>query len=170
MPAKAAPPPVSPPLLHLVKQVQYKAYLRLEDVFQPLGVTAVQFRIMTTLFSRAGISSAELARLYDVKPQTMIKQVATLERKGLIVRRNSDTNRKLLELRLTPEGERVLGELRHQSLAVEAEVLAPLDAAQQARLGELLGVLLEAMGDDGRVAADDAEFSRELARSGVQRG
>jgi hypothetical protein len=39
-------------ILHLVKQVQYKAYVRLESVFQPLGITAVQFRILTTLSSK----------------------------------------------------------------------------------------------------------------------
>ena len=59
-------------ILSLVKQVQYKAFVRLESVFQPLGVTAVQFRILTTLSSHPGLTSADLARLYDVKPQTMV--------------------------------------------------------------------------------------------------
>src|SRR5512140_39910 len=91
-------------ILHLVKQVQYKAYVRLESVLNPLGVTAVQFRILTTLSTRPNMSSAELARLYDVKPQTMIKQIALLESKGLIDRRVSDANKRLLELSLTEAG------------------------------------------------------------------
>ncbi|WP_156840552.1 MarR family winged helix-turn-helix transcriptional regulator [Novosphingobium aquimarinum] len=168
MSAKAASSASSPSLLHLVKQVQYKAYLRLEDVFQPLGITAVQFRILTTLSTSPGMSSAELARLYDVKPQTMIKQVATLERKSLIERRNSETNRKLLELRLTDEGKRVLAECRGQSRAVEASVLSSLDETEQATLRDLLSRLLSDMAEDDFGEAE-GEFSREFARSGVQR-
>ena len=154
-------------ILHLVKQVQYKAYLRLEEVFRPLGITAVQFRILTTLSALPATSSAELARLYDVKPQTMIKQVAMLETKKLIERATAEDNRRRLELRLTPAGEKVLRECRESSLAVERQILDPLGADEQRLLSGLLARLLLAM--DG--APDDGaeEFSPEGSRPGVQR-
>ncbi|MDT8760206.1 MarR family transcriptional regulator [Sphingomonas psychrotolerans] len=151
-----------------MKQVQYKAYVRLESVLGPLGVTAVQFRILTTLSTRPSLSSAELARLYDVKPQTMIKQIALLEAKALIARRTSDTNKRLLEVSLTPAGERVLAQLQTDSRALEAELLAPLDEAEQSQLRALLSRLLDSL---SAVAATegDAEFTEEYRRAGVQR-
>lgn len=156
-------------ILHLVKQVQYKAFLRLEDVFRPLGITAVQFRILTTLSALPATSSAELARLYDVKPQTMVKQVAMLEAKKLIERAASEDNRRRLELRLTPAGETVLRECRENSMAVERRVLDPLSGQEQRQLSDLLGRLLLAL--DGAPDEDSGaeEFSPEGSRPGVQR-
>jgi DNA-binding MarR family transcriptional regulator len=155
-------------ILNLVKQVQYKAYVRLESVFQPLGVTAVQFRILMTLSSRPGLSSAELARLYDVKPQTMIKQIALLEAKRLIGRRTSPANKRLLELTLTEEGMACLRQCEAGALAMERTLLEPLDATEQAHLRDMLSRLLASMREPIRPEHDDPDIE-EFSRVGVQR-
>jgi DNA-binding MarR family transcriptional regulator len=159
-------------VLHLVKQVQYKAYVRLEAVLTPLGVTAVQFRILTTLSTRPNMSSAELARLYDVKPQTMIKQIALLEGKGLIGRRVSDANKRLLEVSLTPAGSDTLKQLQKDSRTLERELLSSLGADEQAELRTYLVRLLESL--SAVPAAEDKlgqaeEFAPEYRRAGLQR-
>ena len=159
-------------ILHLVKQVQYKAYVRLESVLNPLGVTAVQFRILTTLSTRPNMSSAELARLYDVKPQTMIKQIALLESKGLIDRRTSDANKRLLELRMTAAGAAALKQLQKDSRALERELLKALDDEEQTALRGYLQRLLDSLSAFPAPEAEDdkvEEFTREYRRPGVQR-
>jgi DNA-binding MarR family transcriptional regulator len=158
-------------ILHLVKQVQYKAYVRLESVLNPFDVTAVQFRILTTLSTRPDLSSAELARLYDVKPQTMIKQIALLEAKGLIERRVSDANKRLLEVRLTERGATTLKQVQKDSRALERQLLSPLDDAEQAILRDQLSRLLASLSqnDDGREEAEVEELTPEYRRAGVQR-
>lgn len=162
----------APSILHLVKQVQYKAYVQLESVFQPLGVTAVQFRILTTLSTRPGMSSAELARLYDVKPQTMIKQIALLESKGLIGRRTSRTNKRLLELTLTEAGKTCLKHCQKDSRALERELLSPLAAEEQDQLRDYLTRLHDSLSASSHEEDEDhqvEEFSQEYRRAGVQR-
>ena len=156
-------------ILNLVKQVQYKAYVRLESVFQPLGVTAVQFRILMTLGSRPSISSAELARLYDVKPQTMIKQIALLEAKGLIGRQTSATNKRLLELTLTAEGQACLNLCETGAEAMERTLLDPLSQAEQDQLREMLLKLQASMSGPAAPEGDDPDIE-EFSRVGVQRG
>lgn len=160
-----------PSILHLVKQVQYRAYVRLEAVFQPLGITAAQFRILTTLSARPGLTSADLARVYDVKPQTMIKQVALLEAKGLIDRTVSASNKRLLELRLSTVGEASLKLCHTQARALEDELLAPLDPAEQDQLRDQLLRLRDALRADVPCAGDPdgAEFTSEYRSVGVQR-
>ncbi|MBO9711777.1 MarR family transcriptional regulator [Sphingomonas sp.] len=162
----------APSILHLVKQVQYKAYVRLESVLQPLGVTAVQFRILTTLSTRPNVSSAELARLYDVKPQTMIKQIALLEAKGLIDRQVSRENKRLLELSLTKAGRTALEQLQTDTQALEAELLQPLGEREQEALRGYLARLLESLSAvvvDAEEHDDAEEFTQEYRRPGVQR-
>jgi DNA-binding MarR family transcriptional regulator len=160
-------------ILSLVKQVQYKAFVRLESVFQPLGITAVQFRILTTLSMRPGLSSAELARLYDVKPQTMIKQIALLEGKGLIGRQTSPANKRLLELTLTAEGATVLKQCHKGSQAMERTLLDPLTQGEQDQMRAMLLTLLQSMSAptivDEPAQSDLEELSQEYSRVGVQR-
>lgn len=158
-------------ILHLVKQVQYKAYVRLESVLNPFDVTAVQFRILTTLSTKPDMSSAELARLYGVKPQTMIKQIALLETKGLIERRVSDANKRLLEVRLTETGAATLKQLQKDSRALERQLLAPLHADEQAALRGFLVRLLDSLsaGDEQTSPDDIEELTPEYRRAGVQR-
>lgn len=159
-------------ILHLVKQVQYKAYVRLEAVLNPFDVTAVQFRILTTLSTRPDMSSAELARLYDVKPQTMIKQIALLETKGLIERRMSAANKRLLEVRLTDTGTATLKQLQKDTRALERQLLSALDSEEQAVLRGYLVRLLESLSiaEEEAIEADDIEeLTPEYRRAGVQR-
>ena len=158
-------------ILHLVKQVQYKAYVRLESVLSPFDVTAVQFRILTTLSTRPDLSSAELARLYDVKPQTMIKQIALLETKGLIERRVSDSNKRLLEVRLTERGAATLKQVQKDSRALELQLLSPLDEREQAVLRDQLSRLLSSLGPSDAPSSDQdiEELKPEYRRVGVQR-
>lgn len=168
--AQAAPDRLPPSILYLVKQVQYRAYVRLESILGPQGVTAVQFRILTTLSSRPNMSSAELARLYDVKPQTMIKQIALLETKGLIGRRVSASNKRLLELTLTPAGSAALQSLQTDTRALEEDLLGALDADDQARMRDLLMRLLESLsGQSAPLEEDGEEFAEDHRRPGVQR-
>lgn len=159
-----------PSILHLVKQVQYKAYVRLESVLNPLGVTAVQFRILTTLSTRPDMSSAELSRLYDVKPQTMIKQIALLESKGLIDRRVSRANKRLLELNLTATGKDALKKLQKDTRALEAELLAPLNGDEREILrGYLTRLLASLSAPTENLALGLEESTPEYRRPGVQR-
>lgn len=159
-------------VLHLVKQVQYKAYVQLEAILQPFDVTAVQFRILTTLSTREDLTSAELARLYDVKPQTMIKQIALLEAKGLIERHESAANRRLLEVSLTTAGREALDRLQVDARALEARLLQPLTREEREVLAGYLVRLLDGLGADPGTpdAPGDAEdFTAESRRPGVQR-
>ncbi|ODP36289.1 MarR family winged helix-turn-helix transcriptional regulator [Sphingomonas turrisvirgatae] len=158
-------------ILHLVKQVQYKAYVRLETVLSPFDVTAVQFRILTTLSTRPDLSSAELARLYDVKPQTMIKQIALLEAKGLIERRVSDSNKRLLEVRLTERGATTLKQVQKDSRALERQLLSALDEGEQDVLRDHLHRLLVSLDqtDEASEGREIEELAPEYRRAGVQR-
>ena len=57
--------------LYLVKQVQYKTFLRLEAALQPLGVTTTQFRILTAL-SRGDKRRLELAMCLVQQPRLLL--------------------------------------------------------------------------------------------------
>ena len=162
-------------ILHLIKEVQYAAYVRLEQVLQPLGVTAVQFRILTTLAHQERLSSAELGRIYNVKPQTMIKQITLLENKKLIRRRVGAANKRVLEVELTPRGKEVLEACQTDGAKLEADLLKSFTEGEQVLYRELMMKLLARL-DTLEAAAppvergDQDQWDPEGTRPGVQRG
>jgi DNA-binding MarR family transcriptional regulator len=169
-PVRDNPETGNPSVLSLVKQVQYKAYLRLEAALQPLGITAVQFRILTTISSQPGLCSADLARIYDVKPQSMIRQIGLLEEKGLVVRKPDRANKRLLLLELTGKGEDCIAQCHAAALALEEDFLAPLDSAAREQLRTSLQTLFDAMAQSENGSGTAAsEFAEEHRRVGVQR-
>jgi DNA-binding MarR family transcriptional regulator len=159
-------------MLHLIKEVQYAAYVRLEHALRPFGVTAVQFRILSTLAHQERLSSAELGRIYNVRPQSIIKQIAPLEEKKLIRRRPATNNKRVLEVELTPRGREVLEACNSAGARLEADLLAPFSGGEQALYRELLLKVLGTLDalDGGAPPAGPMEDQWEGARPGVQRG
>jgi len=135
----------TPNILYVLKQVQYKGYLRLERALQPLGLTSVQYRILSTVAYRNRISSAQLARIYAVKPQTMFKQITLLETKALIRRSTGATNKRVLELDLTPAGEEALKACDAQVEALELELMSIFSPGEQAIYRELMMRMMKSM-------------------------
>lgn len=128
----------APRTLYLVKRVQYKTFLRLEAALQPLGVSPTQFRILTSLSHGEKRSSASLARIFAVKPQTMIKQIAILETNGLIERELAKGNKRVLEVTMTEAGRSTLRACDKVATAVEAEIFAAFDPEEVATYRRLM--------------------------------
>lgn len=140
--------------LYLVKQVQYKTFLRLEAALQPLGITTTQFRILTAL-SRGDNkrSSAELSRIFGVKPQTMIKQIVNLEGNGLIERNLAKGSKRVLEVSMTEAGRGALRACDKAATAVETAIFSSFAAGELDAYRALMEKVLAGLHD----IPDDAE-------------
>jgi len=113
-------------LLYLVKQVELAARARLDDMFRPIGLTALQYTALTVLERHEDMSSAQLARHSFVTAQSMADMIAALETRGLIERHRDDADRRRLAVRLTANGRALLDRYRDQVQALEASMLSGL--------------------------------------------
>ncbi len=148
-PSKSVPDGGSRPeprTLYLIRQVQYNTFLRLEAALQPLGVTPTQFRILTTLSGGGKRSSAELSRMFGVKPQSMIKQIANLEGNGLIERRLAKGNRRVLEVTMTEAGRVALRSCEQAAAALESAIFAAFEPGELKTYRALMQKLLASVG------------------------
>lgn len=147
-PAKRTQEPAARPVprtLYLIKRVQYKTFLRLEAALQPLGITTTQFRILTTLSHGGKYSSAGLSRMFAVKPQTMIKQIAILEGNKLIERNLAKGSKRVLEVTMTEAGRTALKACDKAATAVEAAIFAPFEPGELETYRALMQKLLASM-------------------------
>ncbi|WP_327729221.1 MarR family transcriptional regulator [Streptomyces sp. NBC_00487] len=97
-----------PLTIYLVKQLELAIRSFMDEALRPYGLTTFQYTALTVLRHRGGLSSAQLARRSFVRPQTMHEMVRALEERGLIERAHAPGNRRIMEARLTREGEELL--------------------------------------------------------------
>jgi DNA-binding MarR family transcriptional regulator len=134
-------------VLYLLKQVDMAVRARMDEMFRPAGLTALQYSAQTVLERHPDLTSAELARNSFVTAQTMADMVTTLESRGLVDRRRDPEDRRRLVLSLTTAGRRLLGRFRNRVSALEDEMLAGLSRTQSSQLRESLVACRTALAD-----------------------
>jgi DNA-binding MarR family transcriptional regulator len=128
---------------YLVKRVQLALRTTLDSSLASQGLTTAQYAVLYHLANSPGASSAELARLSFVTPQTMIRLVRGLERRHLLARRPSPRDPHTLEARLTNPGTKVLQNAQRQVDAIHARMLGGLSSSESKQLATWLSYLAE---------------------------
>ena len=124
------PGSASPLLLYLVKQVELAIRARLDDLFRPIGLTALQYTALTVLERHDNMSSAQLARNSFVTAQSMADMIAALEGRGLIERHRDNADRRRLVVSLTADGRTLLDRHRDEVQALEESMIAGMSDAE----------------------------------------
>jgi DNA-binding MarR family transcriptional regulator len=123
-----------PTLLYVMKQLELAVRSRLDDIFRPIGMTALQYTALTVLERHPDLSSAQLARNSFVTAQTMADMITALEDRSLIERHRDPDDRRRLVVALTGDGRKLLNRYRGKVSALEQEMLSDLTKRQAAEL------------------------------------
>lgn len=75
-----------------------------QEVFSHFGVTGPQLWALKTIHQMGSLSLGELSREMYLNPSTVSGVVDRLEKKGYVVRDRTDKDRRVVKVRLTPEG------------------------------------------------------------------
>jgi DNA-binding MarR family transcriptional regulator len=132
---------------YLVKRVQLALRTMLDSTLVVLDLTTAQYAVLYHISHSPGASSAELARLSFVTPQTMIRLVRGLERKHFLLRRPAPRDPHTLEAHLTKDGTRVLRAAQRQVDAIHDRMLGSLSRAEREQLATWLTYLAEQLED-----------------------
>jgi DNA-binding MarR family transcriptional regulator len=140
---------------YLLRQAQLRIYAAMVERLGALGLTPVQYMVLSLSSREGGLSSADLARRTQITPQSMNEVIAALHRKGLIRRHEAPENRRILRVVLTKEGNRLLPECERQMDRLEAEFFRCFDKNELAAFRDLLSVFLESRRIDSHMAASE---------------
>lgn len=109
-----------------------------EHVMERAGGALGTWIVLNAISDEGFVSHSVLATRAHVDGATITYHVDRAEKQGL-VRREADANdRRVKRLRLTPEGERLYKELWAAADAFQAQVMAGISDAEQARLRRTL--------------------------------
>jgi DNA-binding MarR family transcriptional regulator len=107
-----------------------------------------------------GLETRRAAENAAISKATLTGVVKTLEARGLMTRRVGDTDRRLVNLELTPAGLSLMKELYPAFNAAEAEVVAGLSPRSLAQLtNSLRSIVTELETKPSSAMADGAEAS-----------
>ena len=118
--------------IHLLRR------LRVRDLAS--GIGPAQLSALSVLVFGGPRSLGELADAEQVRPPTMSRIVAGLERDGL-VRRHVTEDKRRIRLEATSKGTKILQEGRKRRVQSLAAALNPLSDAELKHLGELTDLL-----------------------------
>jgi DNA-binding MarR family transcriptional regulator len=95
------------------------------------GLTIPEWRVLAHLAQSGAVSVREIHARVDMDKSKVSRAAARLETAGLIAKRAHPTDRRLLEMTLTPAGEALIARILPIALEYQAQVLARLgpDAA-----------------------------------------
>ena len=118
---------------HLIRRLHQQSTQVFQTQMQAAGfdMTSVQFAALDAIAQQPGIDQASLAATIGFDRATIGGVVDRLEQKALLQRQVSAHDRRARELQLTPEGKRLLKACRPVVEALQADILAPLTAAER---------------------------------------
>lgn len=130
----------------LLAQLGAHAADRFAERIAELELTPPLAGVLRLVAREPSLNQRALARRLGAVPSRVVTLVDDLEHRGLLTRTRSDHDRRVHELRLTPAGTRLLGELSGVAAAHDREITAALDADESRELRRLLTKLADACG------------------------
>jgi DNA-binding MarR family transcriptional regulator len=91
---------------YLVKRAQSLIHLALDEIVSKHALGIPHYVVLSMLAETPGLPNAELARKAFVTPQSMNEVLKQLEASGLVGRRQSPSNVRILNAHLTRAGEK----------------------------------------------------------------
>lgn len=118
---------------HLIRRLHQQSTQVFQAQTQAAGfdLTSVQFAALDGIAHHPGIDQASLAASISFDRATIGGVIDRLALKGLVNRVVSAQDRRARQLHLTPAGEQLLAASRPVVQALQAQILAPLSAAER---------------------------------------
>lgn len=144
-------------LLRLFMEVGRRRSLRdpIAAACEDLQLTSPQIHAVGWLGVDEALSMGELARRLCISEKTATGVIDRLESAGTVARERDPSDRRVVRVRLTPDGEALASEIHVHVGAMLGRVLDLLDAPRRDALFDILETLLHRMEQEA-VAEDDA--------------
>lgn len=133
---------------YLVNRLARAMARELAGELRPHGVAIGQWAVLLILWTRDGLSQAELARRVAIEPPTMVRTIDRMIRDGLVTQVKDPRDGRAVVIHLTDRGRALRDELIPLAAEVNRRALGSLDVGERATLLRLLRVVLDTLGGE----------------------
>jgi DNA-binding MarR family transcriptional regulator len=134
-------------LIRRVHQIHYALFF---EECAEFGITPVQYGLLTTLSLTPDLDQNSLGQELGIDRTNVADVLHRLSRRGLLERRRSETDRRMVLARLTPEGERITKEMYAAMQRAQERLLEPLRPEERGAFITMLIRLIDANNHLGR--------------------
>ncbi|HYG84676.1 MAG TPA: MarR family transcriptional regulator [Azospirillum sp.] len=121
-----------------LRKAQVAVFQSFQNAVSPHDITPGQFGVLIMIHENEGLSQSDLGAAVGIDRSTMVAVIDRLESRGLVIRAPSPNDRRSYALKLSPQGEALLGELVPRIKAHDQAMMKDLSKQEQAQLIELL--------------------------------
>ena len=107
------------------------------ETLRTVGLTESQFGVLEAIYHRGAMCQKDLAAKILKSAGNLTTVIGHLERDGLVTRRRSEGDRRVVTVDLTARGRRLVRSIFPRHTEVLTRAFAVLGPEEQARLGEL---------------------------------
>lgn len=132
---------------------------RMAEALRPLGITPAYLPPLFTLSALGGTTQGELAKASAIQQPTMALTLRRMERDGLIVRVQDETDHRRAIIRLTPQAEALLPQVEALAQSINEAAFDGLSAEAPAQLIELLRQTAENLEKQQTVAGASCDLT-----------
>jgi DNA-binding MarR family transcriptional regulator len=139
---------------YYIRRLQQIAVAIFLEETQPQGITPVQYAALFATQQQPGLDQRTLASTIGFDTSTIGGVIDRLEKRGLIERQASPTDRRVRLLQVTPTGQAMLDEVIPAMLKAQQRILAPLPADQRPQFLAMLKTVVDANNGLSRAPSD----------------
>jgi DNA-binding MarR family transcriptional regulator len=110
-------------------------------------VTPQQAETLQLIAEKGAVSTSVLASLLGIDPSTASRNLAGLERAGLISRKKATDDGRQTDVRLTPRGRRMAETVANEAMHTLTELMDQLPRGERQRVTEALEILARLVGE-----------------------
>lgn len=136
------PPALAERIGYLVARTHWLFHERAEEVLAPSGLGIKHFGCLSVLADEGPLSQQLLGTRMDVDRTTMVGLIDDLERAKLVTRHRNPSDRRAYALEATAAGRAWIDRALKHVLAMQDELLRPLEPRERDQLRDLLQRLL----------------------------
>jgi DNA-binding MarR family transcriptional regulator len=149
-------PPLASLPGHYIRRLQQIAVALFLEETEAHNITPVQYAALSAAKRQPGMDQRTLASSIGFDTSTIGGVIDRLERRGLIERQASDTDRRVRLLVVTAAGAELLQQLTKPVMKSQQRILAPLPAKQRDEFIAMLTTLVEGNNEVSRAPREDS--------------
>jgi len=130
----------------LIFHLRRKCSLKDMHLVRDHGISTAEYNCLIQFFDRSVIGMKELGERLDITPGGVTRIVSSLEAKGVLERRVSPEDRRGVDVVLTREGSRIVGEIHEAARELHEEILADVSDGQREQIIAAVELLSGAIG------------------------
>jgi DNA-binding MarR family transcriptional regulator len=124
-----------PYLFHLITAALSNRFL---ERLRPYGVTVQRWRVLMVVMNKGALNMNELIRLTLIPQSALSRLIDQMERDGLVVRRVSEADNRVVEVELTPHGHDTYWRLAGAAAEHAETIVIGLDQEERNELHSML--------------------------------